>query len=295
MIAVLDAPSNLGLTPPEPDAAPGVYKLAGALRDQRIVERLAARDAGVVVPPRYHATWDGKTVRNRDAIAGYSRRLASRVEAIVDQGEFVVVLGGDCSILLGNLLALRRHGRAGLVFIDGHSDFRHLGNSANVRAAAGEDLAIACGLGDPAVADLEGLGPLVQPADVVVIGPRDDDPALEELAEREMTVITSSALQQHGATVAAARALQRLNEQRLSRFWIHLDVDVVDPEHLWAVDSPAPGGVTLPELSELISGLVGASESVGMQVSVFDPDLDPDGDQAARLVDALVSGIIGQA
>jgi arginase len=63
------------------------------------------------------------------------------------------VLGGDCSILLGNLLALRRGGRAGLVFIDGHSDFRHLGNSENGRAAAGEDLAVACGLGDPVIAD----------------------------------------------------------------------------------------------------------------------------------------------
>lgn len=178
------------------------------------------------------------------------------------------------------------------MFIDGHSDFRHLGNSDDVRAAAGEDLAIGCGLGDPAVADLEGLGPLVQPADLVVIGVRDDDPALEELAEREMTVITSSALQQQGATVAAARALQRLHERGLSPFWIHLDVDVIDPEYVSAVDSPAPGGLTLPELAHLISGLVDAPESVGMQVSVFDPDLDPDGEQAARLTDALVSGVV---
>jgi arginase len=124
-IALLDAPSNLGLRPPEPDAVPGVYKLAGALRDQQLLERLGARDAGVVVPPRYGSSWDGKTVRNLEAIAAYSLKLAARVESILRRDEFPLVLGGDCGILLGNLLALRRFGRTGLVFVDAHSDFRH--------------------------------------------------------------------------------------------------------------------------------------------------------------------------
>lgn len=50
---VLDAPSNLGLRPPAPGTVPGCYKLAGALREQRIVHRLGALEGGVVVPPRY--------------------------------------------------------------------------------------------------------------------------------------------------------------------------------------------------------------------------------------------------
>lgn len=52
-IVVLDAPSNLGLRPPVPGTVPGCYKLAGALREQRIVQRLHALEGGVVVPPRY--------------------------------------------------------------------------------------------------------------------------------------------------------------------------------------------------------------------------------------------------
>lgn len=42
---------------------------------------------------------------------------------VLDAGDVPIVLGGDCSILLGNLLALRRRGRHGLLFIDGHADF----------------------------------------------------------------------------------------------------------------------------------------------------------------------------
>ena len=46
-------------------------------------------------------------------IAAYSVALADVAERVIDMGEFPVVLGGDCSIMLGCLLALRRHGRHG--------------------------------------------------------------------------------------------------------------------------------------------------------------------------------------
>ncbi len=91
----------------------------------------------------------------------------------------------------------------------------------------------------------------------------------------------------------SARALERLRERGLDRFCIHLDVDVVDPDEVAAVDSPAPGGLSLTELSALVAGLVDVPGAVGMQVTVFDPDLDPGGEQAARLADALVAGLAG--
>jgi arginase len=148
-VVLVDAPSNLGLRPPVPGTVPGCYKLAGALRDQRLLERLRAREGGVVVPPRYdRGDWKpGDGVFNSHAIASYTRRLADRLYGHLLTGEFPVVLGGDCSILLGSMLALRRMGRYGLAFMDGHSDFRHVGNSAGVGAAAGEDLALVTGRG----------------------------------------------------------------------------------------------------------------------------------------------------
>ena len=114
-VVVINAPSNLGLRP----SLPGVYKLAGALRDQKLLPRLAVQDGGIVVPPRYSSHWDGKTVRNASAIATYTHRLADRVQHYHELAMFPLLLGGDCSILLGPMLALRRTGRYGLVFIDG--------------------------------------------------------------------------------------------------------------------------------------------------------------------------------
>lgn len=115
---------------------PGCYKLAGALREQRLLQRLGAHEGGVVVPPRYdRGGWrEGDGVFNAEAIAAYTRKLADRVERHVRAGDFPVVLGGDCSIQLGASLALRRIGRYGLAAIDASADFRHPGNSERIGA-----------------------------------------------------------------------------------------------------------------------------------------------------------------
>ncbi len=176
-LVVLDAPSNLGLRPPVPGAVPGCYKLAGALCERRIVQRLGALEGGVVVPPRYdRGEWQpGDGAFNAAAIARYTRTLADRIEGHVRAGEFAVVLGGDCSIQLGAALALRRLGRYGLAAVDGSADFRHVGNSDHVGAAGGEELAIATGRGQADLSDLEGLRPYLKDEDVRLFGMRDGD------------------------------------------------------------------------------------------------------------------------
>ncbi|SDK54795.1 arginase [Nocardioides sp. YR527] len=291
-VFLLDAPTNLGLRPPEPDAVPGCYKAPGALRDHGLLERLGAVDAGVVVPPRYHGSWDGRTTRNLGAIADYSRRLAGRLSALLATEGFPLVLGGDCSILIGSLLAVGEGSepRPGLVFVDGHSDFRHPGNTDVLQAAAGEDLAMACGLADP------GLGldrPLVDPADVVVLGVRDDDEHLAEIADLGMHVETCGNILRDGVERCTARALEHLETRGVRDAWIHIDVDVLDPEVLPAVDSPAPGGLDQQHFVDLLATLCSVPVARGLEITVFDPDLDPTGEHAADLVEMLVAGLAG--
>ncbi len=60
---------------------------------------------------------------NANGIAAFTAELADALGPILDKREFPVLLGGDCSIVLGSLLALRRRGRFGLLFVDGHTDF----------------------------------------------------------------------------------------------------------------------------------------------------------------------------
>lgn len=297
-IAILDAPSNLGLRPPTQGSVPGCAKAPGALRDHGLVARLAARDAGCLTPPRYDpGDWrPGDGVCQADRVAAYTVGLADRIGAILEAGEFPLVLGGDCSILLGAALALHRRGqeqqqRLGLVFVDGHSDFRHSGNSPYVGAAAGEDLALVTGRGQVELAGIEHRRPYVRDADVVVLGIRGHDAFRTELLAAGFSVRPAPQVRAEGAARTAAWARSQLADT--GGFWLHVDVDVLDPAVMPAVDAPDEGGIAHGELELLIAGLVADTACVGMDVTVFDPDHDPDGTYAGDVVDTLVAGLSG--
>ncbi|MGW3209882.1 arginase family protein [Streptomyces sp. NPDC001135] len=290
-LVVLDAPSNLGLRPPAPGTVPGCYKLAGALREQGILQRLGAREGGVVVPPRYdRGDWqEGDGVFNASALAAYTVRLADRIEHHVRAGDFPVVLGGDCSIQLGASLALRRLGRYGLAAIDASPDFRHPGNSDRIGAAGGEEVALATGRGQRDLTDLEGLGPYLRDEDVRFFGIRDcfeDERA--ELAALKVPVATVADVRARGAEAVARAAAQDFGAPHLDGFWVHLDADVLDPSVMPAVDSPDPDGLRPDELAALLRPLVASPHCVGLNVTIYDPDLDPGGTAGALLTDLVV-------
>lgn len=291
-IVVLDAPSNLGLRPPAPGTVPGCHKLAGALREQRILQRLRALEGGVVVPPRYdRGDWrEGDGVFNAAALASYTRRLADRIEHHVRAGDFPLVLGGDCSINLGAALALRRLGRYGLAVLDASPDFRHPGNSPHVGAAGGEEVALATGRGQADLTDLDGLRPYLRDEDVRYFGIRDafeDDRA--ELAALKIPVVTVADVREWGAEALASVTARSFAFPELDGFWVHLDADVLDPSVMPAVDSPDADGLMPEELVALLRPLLASEHCVGVNVTIYDPDLDPEGTAGALLTDIVVS------
>ena len=291
-IVIIDAPSNLGLRPPAPGTVPGCYKLAGALRENRIVQRLGAYEGGVVVPPRYdRGDWqEGDGVFNAAALAAYTPKLADRIQHHVQAGDFALVLGGDCSIQLGAALALRRLGRYGLAAIDASHDFRHPGNSDRIGAAGGEELALATGRGQDDLTDLEGRRPYMRDEDVRLFGIRDEfEEDVAELRELKIPVVTVSELREWGpADVAAATALS-LENDALDGFWVHLDADVLDPTVMPAVDSPDPDGLLPDELTVLLRPLVRSPRCAGLNITIYDPDLDPAGSAGRLLTDLVVA------
>ncbi|GGM19301.1 hypothetical protein GCM10012279_42000 [Micromonospora yangpuensis] len=295
-IAVLDAPTNLGLRPPTPTSVPGCGKAPGALRDHELVTRLRARDAGCLTPPRYDpGDWrPGDGVCHAREISDYSVTLAERIGAIIDRGEFPLVLGGDCSVLIGSALAMHRlgeavGGRIGLVFVDGHSDFRHPGNASYVGAAAGEDLALVTGRGQADLAAIEGRRPYFRDIDVVVLGIRAQDEYRLDLQAAGIVTRPVPALRAEGAARTAQWAHEQLAD--CAGYWVHIDVDVLDPAVMPAVDAPDPGGIAFAELEILLAGLVDTPHCLGVELTVFDPDYDPEGAYAAEIVNTLVAGL----
>ena len=293
-VVVVDAPLNLGLSPPEEGREPGVRGLASALRERDLVYRLGAEDGGGLTPPPYSPEVEPTTgTRNGEAIREFSRDLAERVGAIVRSGKRPLVLGGDCSILLGSMLALRRLGRFGLGFVDGHLDFRHPGNSARLGAVAGEDLALVTGRGSERLTDLGGLGPLVRDEDVVALGEREAYAKWRDIDDTEITVWDLPRLRELGFAGAAGRAVDKLRANGVEGFWVHLDADVLDDALMPAVDSRQPGGMAYAELVELLRPLLRSGLAVGMEITIFDPELDSTGEIAEAFTAAVVEAFSG--
>jgi arginase len=196
------------------------------------------------------------------------------------------------ALLVGAGLAVRQAGpRRGLIHVDGHTDFRHPGNSPVCASLAGEDLAAGVGMHWPAVASIDGLGPYFPPAAAAHIGCRDGDEYLAEARSVLGAVIPASEVSQHGVARAAARARAIAGTAARGGYWLHLDVDVLDPAVMPAVDSPDPGGLDAGQLTGLLAEL--APAAIGAQVTVYDPDLDPDGGYASLISGILVSGLAG--
>jgi arginase len=288
--AILEAPSVLGLKPT------GVERLPQTLLRHGLAERLGARHAGVLIPPTYDPYIDPTThMLNAPAIARWSVVLADAVADVLDRREFPVVLGGDCSILLGPALALRRRGRYGLLFVDGHADF-YQPEANPTGEAASMDLALATGHGPAVVADLEGLGPLVRVDDAVAFGFRDaaeqrqygSQPLPADLLAFDLPKIRSM-----GIGAAAAAAVAHVGRQELAGFFVHVDADVLDDAIMPAVDYRQPGGLSAHELQHTLATALATGMAVGVEVTIYNPRLDDDGLAGRTLARVLADALSG--
>jgi arginase len=272
-----------------------VERLAAALLDAGFAERLRAPVVSRVVPPPYDPVPDPETrIMNARAIAAYTRDLADPVGRAMDAGQFPIVLGGDCSILLGNVLALRRRGRFGLLFVDGHNDCYEPGTYPTGEVAA-MDLAQSVGVGPEFLTNIDGLRPYVRACDAVVFGTRDACdghlrgrmPTPAGILELEL-----SEIRRMGIDAASLKAIRGVKRPELSGVWLHLDVDVLDDAIMPAVDYRRPDGLSWAEFETSVRKFLGSGLVVGMNVTIFNPSMDPDESITKNLTECLLRCLV---
>jgi len=296
MITVIGAPSSIGIRPYDHNGRQRqLTQTPHVLRELGLVSRLGANDLGDVEPPPYQDfTRPPGRARNESAMVEYSQTLADRVASSVEPQQFTVVLGGDCSIVLGCLLgAGRRVGRVGLVYIDGHADFA-TPEQSQTGSVASMCLAMAVGHGDSPLSRLTGSTALVRAADVALIGRRDahePDYGHAALADSGILDLPGPDLPPIEGASGVSAVLERIGHSEMGGFWIHVDADVLNPSIMAAVDSPEPGGPGIEELAAFLKPLVNHPKAVGMHLTIYDPALDPDLSCARRLV-ALFESVL---
>ncbi|MFC0807148.1 arginase family protein [Ensifer sp. P24N7] len=286
--AILEAPSTLGL------ATDGVEHLPDQLLSLGLAERIHARRAERLTVLPKDPTPDPETgTLNASAIAEWSPKLADAVEAVLDAGEFPVVLGGDCTIVLGSMLAFRRRGSYGLFFIDGNADFFQPEAEPNGEGAS-MDLALVTGHGPSKLADIEGRGPLVPPKNAVAFAFRDHKDQEEYGSQplpKELKAIDLPAVRAMGVEAAAREAVHHLTREELDGFFIHLDADCLDEVVMPAVDFRMPGGLSWDELGTALRVALASGKAVGIEITTYNPRLDEDGSAGRGLADVLAAAL----
>lgn len=295
------APSNLGLRPNEDGTEPGTWRAPAALMEAGLVRRLSPAETLSLPRPAYRREAEpGTRIRNGSAIRSFSIDLAARVSAVVSAGRFPVVIGGDCSILLGCLLGARQGGRVGLVHVDGHSDFFHPGNydsKARLGTAAGMDLALATGRGEALLTRWPGVdGPLVSDEDTTQLGERDAlspdfDRYYGDVRHTRINRMLIQDVLRDGMGASTRHISSWLEERRLERAWLHVDLDVLDASLMPAVDSPGSPGLSFDHLAELVSGLKRTGKIAGVAFAIYDPDRDPKQHYASLIVECIRRGL----
>lgn len=287
-LSILSAPSILGLRPS------GVEKLAQTLLDNSLAAKLGTSKPIIQVPD-LNNEYDPlrsrpDSILNESLLAKFSNELYGVVRSQLEDETFPLVLGGDCSILLGCMAAARSTGKNGLFFIDAHADFYSPGTSTTGEAAD-MDLALVTGRGPEPLTNLNGLRPYVQDPHVIHFAQRDQEETIyygsPDICETRIHCISNDEIQREGIPAIFKKAAAHTKKNPADGYWIHFDTDSLSDEVNPAVDYRLPGGLEFQQAEELLRSLMIHYPILGMTVTIFNPTLDTDGTISDAITNSL--------
>jgi arginase len=268
---------------------------SGALRAAGLAEAFGSHEVvdrgDLTLPAPDPSRGEATSLVNEAALLGMVESIGETVARVIAGGRFPVVHGGDCTTLLGTIPALHRaRGRVGLLLVDGHEDTMPLDVSEDGEAANTE-IGLLLGLTGRLLKGplAERVGALDR-SSLAVLGPRD------EAWRRRFNV---GSLRDHGVWFRdwlqtstqpeeSARAAVQHLRATAEAWWLHLDLDVLDPQEFAAQGVPGgadePDGLSWDALTRLLTTAVGQGGCVGWSVAIYDPDQDPSRADAERIV-----------
>jgi len=287
-IALIGAPTSAAALRAGHERAPAVLRAAG------LVERLQGvgyevADLGDCVTQLYQPDDEHPRARNLPAVLAALNDLKPRVEQAVKSGALPLVLGGDCIIALATLAGVRRYFRnVSLVYMDRDAD---VNVPATTPSGCVDGMVVAhiIGRGAPELVRFWGEPPLVREPDVALFGvDRLDPPEEALLAGSPIRRYMAADVQRQGVTAAADAALERMHATS-HEFVLHFDVDVISSDDFRATNFAASGGLRLEEVRQALEVFARRKNLAAIEVTVYNPELDPDGSAAKTLIDLLAS------
>ena len=257
------------------------------LRKRGIAESLGSPlDCGdVEIPPLKKDMAEGKTknlthFRNSTS-ATYARTKASKQERFL-------ILGGECTETVGVMAGLAEAygGRPGMLWLDAHGDF-NIPDTSPSGYIGGMCLAFACGMAPGLDLGTGGAPPPLAGERLVHVGSRAlDPPEVAAFNASPAKLFTAQQVRKNGAADVAEEAARHLDNRS---DWIacHLDVDVVDPGLIPAVNYPTPDGLTIEETIVVIRRLLGTGKMRVLELAAYNPSKDRGASSANRIMELM--------
>jgi arginase len=289
-IALIGAPSSAAAFSAGSEKAPAALRTAGlAEKLQGIGYEVV--DYGDCAPRLFADDEEHRRARNLPEIVAGLNDLKTRAELAVKSGALVLVLGGDCAQVIGLLTGVRRYYKhVNLLWFDRDADLNTPASTPSGRID-GMVVAHIIGKGAPELVRFWSEAPLVREPDVTLFGlERIDPPEQEFLSKSPMRHIDAADVQAKGAHKAAHEALAQVHAD-VREFVLHLDTDVIAQEEFPAVNVPGSGGLNFEAVRASLVEFAKHKNLLGLDVAQYNPDKDPDGSGAKKLIDMLVEAL----
>jgi arginase len=288
-VAVFGVPSAAGAR------VAGSERAAFVLREAGLLDALRATGARVVnlsdlslFPFRDDPAHPA--ARNAEVVACALRATADEMTRALREG-FTIVIGGDCTLVVGVLAGARAAlGRpVGVVYVDANADL-NTPDTTPSGFLSGMALALALGRGPEELVAPMGAAPVLEPDHVALLGFRDLDPGERDAIGDLGLALPAIAARRIGMRVAAALALDAIANED-GPVLVHLDVDAIDYAEMPVKDQAGGAGLTVAEVSDLLTALAASPRVVGLHVAEFNPGRDPEGVHARKVIDLLVRAV----
>lgn len=232
---------------------------------------MGAQLLNILVPPGKHVTvhvpvsldtsdrkeQDG--VMDRDVIARQSQ--AALAALAVEDPDAVVTLGGECSVSVPPFawLASKYPDDVAMIWMDAHPDIclpydAYRGYHAMAVTAL-------MGMGDVKLTEM--LPGTINASRVLIVGLRSWGKGMQE-RQKELGIKGLSAME---VAKDSSAILNWLKGTGASKVVVHFDLDVLDPEDMFAGVGMAPDGMKVDEALRVLNDIAAAADLVGLTVA----------------------------
>lgn len=294
-IKIIAVPMDLGASRRGTDMGPSALRIAGLGQHIRELGLKVGREEDIAVPAMETRLEEDNKARYKPQILAVCTELAERTRAIMDEGDFPLVLGGDHSIAMGTVSGIAAHFRdrgeeLGLLWFDAHGDMNTPGSSPSGNIH-GMPLSHLLGEGDADLANILGFSPKVKPENCAIIGLRSIDAGEREIIRNSgIKALTMRDIDERGMASVVNEAIQVVT-RNTAGFHLSFDVDGCDPSVIPGSGTLVPGGVRFREAHLLMEYVADSDKLTSLEIVELNPFLDQRNVSAERTVELILSAL----